>query len=125
MAYSTHFLDFKRVLKELSSKWSGVEYGDEKVSVVADKIEEAKKTMKENINKLLVRDEEINELLDKTSDLDEEVVQFKKETGKVEGHMRRKNRKICCVIVIVVVVIALLLILVLSIVLNKGKKKGR
>ena len=64
MAYSTHFLDFKRTLRELSVKvcaptlisspsqrfsphqWSGVEHSDEKTSVVTEKIEEAKRVMK-------------------------------------------------------------------------------
>ena len=80
--------------------------------------------VQDNIEKLIDRDSQIEELLDKTSDLDIDTNRFLVETKKVESHMRQKNRKICCVVIIVCAVVVVLGIIVLAIMLTRRGGRG-
>jgi vesicle-associated membrane protein 7 len=109
MAYSTSFLDFKRVLKDEMIKWSAVEFSDAKIENVSRKIDKVKDTMKVrflkvffynskflkkgNIDKLWERDSQIEDLLEKTELLETETKTFKTNTNKLASHFWWKNCK--------------------------------
>jgi vesicle-associated membrane protein 7 len=109
MAYSTSFLDFKRVLKEEMAKWGAVEFSDAKIENVSRKIDKVKDTMKGNIDKLWERDSQIEDLLEKTELLETESQTFKTNTKKLASHFWWKNFKIWLIIIIVLLVLGWLI----------------
>ncbi len=109
MAYSTSFLDFKRILKDEMAKWGAVEFSDAKIENVSRKIDKVKDTMKGNIDKLWERDSQIEDLLEKTELLETETKTFKTNTNKLAAHFWWKNFKIWAIIIVVLIVLTWLI----------------
>ena len=109
MAYSTSFLDFKRILKEEMIRFGNIEFADNKTAEVSRKIDGVRNTMKNNIDKLWERDSEIEDLLEKTELLDIESSSLKVSSGKLKNKIWWKNVKVW-VIIIVISIIAIWLI---------------
>lgn len=109
MAYSTSFLDFKRVLKEEMSRFGRIEHADNKIAEVSEKIELVKDTMKSNISKLWERDSQIEDLLEKTELLETESQTLKVNTKKLASKFWWKNFKIWVIIIVVVIVLTWLI----------------
>jgi hypothetical protein len=109
MAYSTTFLDFKRILKEEMIKWSQVEHSDQKIAEVSAKLDTVKNTMKSNIDKLWERDSQIEDLLEKTELLETESTTLKVNTKKLASKFWWKNFKIWVIIIVVLIVLTWLI----------------
>jgi hypothetical protein len=106
MAYSTSFLDFKRVLKEEMIRFGKIEHADNKIAEASSKIELVKNTMKSNIDKLWERDSQIEDLLEKTELLETESSSLKVNSKKLATKFWWKNFKIWVIIIVVLIVVA-------------------
>jgi len=92
---------FGRVLVERMEFFSNDKSSD-KISKVKTDIDDVKKTMVNNIEKVLERGERIETLVDKTDDLHNQAQSFKRKGAKLKRKMWWKNAKLCCCLVVVV-----------------------
>jgi len=105
---------FGRVLTERMDFFSNDKSAD-KISKVRGDIEDVKKTMVNNIDKVLERSEKIEILVDKTDDLHSQSQSFKRKGTKLKRKMWWKNTKLCCCIAfIITIILAVIIILLLS-----------
>jgi len=100
--------DFSRVLQNQMNYFSNSKAAD-KINKVKGDIEEIKSVMVENIEKVLQRGEQIENLVDQTKNLETQAIRFKKESGHLKRAMWIRNLKITCVLVFVVLILVYLL----------------
>jgi len=103
---------FGRVLTERMDFFSNDKSAD-KISKVKGDIDEVKKTMVTNIEKVLERSEKIEVLVDKTDELHTQSQSFRRKGTKLKQKMWWKNAKLCCCIIVIIAVIIAVLILTL------------
>lgn len=105
---------FGRVLTERMDFFSN-DKGADKINKVKGDIDEVKKTMVTNIEKVLERGEKIEMLVNKTDDLHSQSQSFKRKGTKLKRKMWWKNTKLClCIIIIIVLIITVLTLALLS-----------
>jgi len=105
---------FGRVIIERMDFFSNDKSAD-KISKVKGDIDDVKKTMVNNIEKVLERSEKIEILVDKTDDLHTQSQSFKRKGTKLKRKMWWKNTKLCCCIIFVItVILAVIIISLLS-----------
>jgi len=100
---------FGRVLAERMEFFSNDRSVD-KISKVKGDIDDVKKTMVNNIEKVLERNERIEILVDKTDDLHTNAQSFKRKGTKLKRKMWWKNTKLCCCLIALVVFIIVVVI---------------
>jgi len=103
---------FGRVLQERMEFFSNDKSAD-KIAKVKGDIDDVKKTMVTNIEKALLRNEQIEVLVDKTDDLNTQSQSFKQKGTKLKKKMWWKNLKLTCCLITVCVVIFLVVIFLL------------
>jgi len=94
----------------------------DKVKQVQAQVEEVKGIMHQNIEKVIERGDKIENLQEKTDELQNSAQQFKKSTTKLKRQMWWKNMKLN--LIIAFIVIAILLILILGAVCGVGLCHG-
>jgi len=105
---------FGRVLQERMDFFSHDKSAD-KIAKVKGEIDDTKKVMISNIDKVLERGEKIEVLVDKTEDLEQQSQSFRKKGTKLKRKMWWKNAKLCiCIIVVVLVILTLITFAILS-----------
>ncbi|XP_041915067.1 vesicle-associated membrane protein 8 isoform X2 [Alosa sapidissima] len=82
-----------------------------KVSQVQDQVNDVKVILKDNINKVLERGERLDDLIDKTDDLQATADSFQKTSTRVARKYWWKNIKMMIIIGVIVVIIIVLIIL--------------
>lgn len=83
----------------------------DKVQVLRDQVDGVKKVMTDNVDRILARGERLDDLMDKTHDLQDGAQHFKQTSQKVARSYWWKNVKLVVVIVVVVLVIVLIIVL--------------
>jgi len=96
--------DFSRVLQIKMDYYSNNPSAD-KVSKVKGEIDEVKSVMVQNIEKMLDRGERIELLVDKTADLSNNAVRFKKQSTQLKRAMWCKNLKLTILLVVIAIVV--------------------
>jgi len=105
---------FGRVLQERMDFFSNDKSVD-KISKVKGEIDDTKKVMIKNIDKVLERGQKIEVLVDKTEDLEQQSQSFRQKGTKLKRKMWWKNAKLCiCIIAIVVIILTLITLAILS-----------
>jgi len=103
LAYSMN-ADFSRVLQNQMDYYSNNPNAD-KITKVRSEIDKVKTVMVQNIEKVLERGERIELLVDKTENLNQTAVQFKKKSTQVKRRMWWKNVRVLVILIIVILVI--------------------
>jgi len=103
---------FSRVLKERIEFFSNDKGGDDKISKVKGEIEDTKKVMVQNIDKVLERGSKIEELVDKTDTLQSHSHSFRNKGRQLRRNMWWKNCKLCCILLSIILIILIIVIVV-------------
>uniref|UniRef100_A0A3P9LEC4 Vesicle-associated membrane protein 8 (endobrevin) n=1 Tax=Oryzias latipes TaxID=8090 RepID=A0A3P9LEC4_ORYLA len=80
-----------------------------------DQVDGVKNIMTENVDRILARGERLDELMDKTEDLQMGVSHFKHTAQKVARSYWWKNVKLVVVLVVIVLVIILIIVLLATV----------
>ncbi|XP_036954677.1 vesicle-associated membrane protein 8 [Acanthopagrus latus] len=83
----------------------------DKVQTLRDQVDGVKNIMTENVDRILARGERLDDLMDKSEDLQAGAQHFKQTSQKVARSYWWKNVKLVVVIVVVVLIIVLIIIL--------------
>lgn len=92
---------------------SKTEYTKFDTGEVRKSIGEIKNIMVDNISKLFERGEKLDNIVDKTEDLQKESIEFKKKSNTLKKKMKYKN--IICISLIILLIIIVGLIIMFSI----------
>jgi vesicle-associated membrane protein 7 len=91
--------DFGRILARKMEFYSNDPSVD-KIRAVSEQIDSVKATMVKNLDKVLERGEKIEELVDKTENLNYQANSFKTKSTQLKKHYRCKNQKITIIFVV-------------------------
>ncbi|XP_074525413.1 vesicle-associated membrane protein 8 [Halichoeres trimaculatus] len=83
----------------------------DKVQTLRDQVDGVKSIMTQNVDRILARGERLDDLMDKSEDLQAGAQHFKQTSQKVARTYWWKNVKLIVVIVVVVLIIVLIIIL--------------
>lgn len=83
----------------------------DKVQTLKDQVDGVKNIMTQNVDRILARGERLDDLMDKSEDLQAGAQHFKQTSQKVARSYWWKNVKLIVVIVVVVLIIVLIIIL--------------
>ncbi|XP_066567611.1 uncharacterized protein LOC136755110 [Amia ocellicauda] len=89
----------------------GAQTGSQKLEDIQVQVNDVKGILKDNIDKVLDRGEKLDDLIDKTEDLQATADTFQKTATRVSRKMWWKNTKMIIIIVVIVVIILILIIL--------------
>ncbi|ELU08344.1 hypothetical protein CAPTEDRAFT_181820 [Capitella teleta] len=106
--------DFSPVLANQMERFSRTDGASgDNLTVLQSQVEEVKGVMTQNIEKVLERGERLDDLMDKTTDLEASSLTFKKTARTVQRKMFWKNRKMTIILVCVALVIITIIILII------------
>ncbi|ELR21002.1 RSNARE, VAMP71-family [Acanthamoeba castellanii str. Neff] len=100
--------EFSRVLQRQMEYFS-YDPSVDKISLVQKKVDETKKVMVENIERVLDRGEKIELLVTRTEQLQDQSYRFSTESRRLKWSMCRDNYKLWAILVIVVIIIVWLI----------------
>eukprot|EP00037_Helgoeca_nana_P038233 m.19492 g.19492 ORF g.19492 m.19492 type:complete len:218 (-) comp9972_c0_seq1:180-833(-) len=113
--------EFAPVIKRQMSYFSKSNAGGgDKMSAIRAEMDEVKGVMVENIEKTLNRGEHIDLLVDKTENLSDSSMRFKKKSTKLKNSMWWANQRWCIGVTLLITVIIVIIILV-----ETGKHKDK
>ncbi|XP_072289958.1 vesicle-associated membrane protein 8 [Eucyclogobius newberryi] len=92
----------------------------DKVSVLKEQVDGVKNIMTQNVDRILARGERLDDLMDKSEDLQAGAQTFKHTSTKVARSYWWKNVKLVVIIVVVVLIIVLIIILLATGVIPTG-----
>ncbi|XP_068422916.1 vesicle-associated membrane protein 8 [Clinocottus analis] len=92
----------------------------DKVQTLKDQVDGVKDIMTQNVDRILARGERLDDLMDKSEDLQAGAQHFKQTSQKVARNYWWKNVKMVVVIVVVVLIIILIIILLATGVIPVG-----
>jgi len=95
---------FSRVLSAQMTYYSNTRNSD-KISKVKGEVDELKSVMVENIEKVLSRGDRIENLVDKTENLESQAIHFKKQSTALKRSMWMKNCKLTIILIIVLIIV--------------------
>mmetsp|Transcript_29605 Transcript_29605/g.24924 ORF Transcript_29605/g.24924 Transcript_29605/m.24924 type:complete len:110 (+) Transcript_29605:117-446(+) len=96
--------EFSRVLSKQMEYYSQ-NGAQDKVDKVKEQMDDVKNVMVDNIEKVLKRGEKIELLVDKTDNLNQQSIRFKKHSTQLKQAMWWQNAKLMIVVGVVVVVV--------------------
>jgi len=96
--------DFARVLQAQMDRINSQE-NDPKITKIRGQLSEVKDTMMENIDKVLLRGEKIELLVDKTEDLEQHAFKFQRGARNLNRAMCLRNAKWTAIVIAVVILI--------------------
>lgn len=96
--------DFQRVIQQYMEKYNSLGQTD-RISKVKNEISEVTNVMINNIDKVLERGEKIELLVDKTEDLEQHAIKFKKNSRNLRRAMWWQNVKLMLLIGVLVILI--------------------
>ncbi|XP_028829676.1 vesicle-associated membrane protein 8 isoform X2 [Denticeps clupeoides] len=85
-----------------------------RINQAQEQVNDVKVILKDNINKVLERGERLDDLIDKTDDLQATADSFQRTSTRVARKLWWKNTKMIIIIVVIVVVIIVLIALLAS-----------
>nr|XP_046225589.1 vesicle-associated membrane protein 7 isoform X1 [Oncorhynchus gorbuscha]XP_046225590.1 vesicle-associated membrane protein 7 isoform X1 [Oncorhynchus gorbuscha]XP_046225591.1 vesicle-associated membrane protein 7 isoform X1 [Oncorhynchus gorbuscha] len=103
--------DLHQVLGQLMADYSSQQPASSKLESVQGQVNEVKVILKDNINKVLERGERLDDLVDKTHDLQATADSFQRTSTRVARKYWWKNTKMMIIIGVIVLIILILIIL--------------
>jgi len=95
---------------------------NDRVGQLRGQVDEVRGVMSQNIERVMERGERLDDLVDKTGNLEQNAVKFRQTSRKVKRKMWWKNTKMT--LILIVVVIAIILIIIFSVVPMGGGGGG-
>lgn len=106
--------DFGPVLENQMERFSRDGTGGDQISTLQSQVEEVKGVMTQNIEKVLERGERLEELMEKTTELESNAATFKKTSRQVQRKMWWKNTRWTIILAVVaILVIGIIIIIIL------------
>jgi vesicle-associated membrane protein 7 len=102
LAYSPQFEEFARVVEQEMNRFGHMKFADNKIAEVNEKVEATKNVMKENVQKVIERGDNIETLIEKTDILVQKSDSFRVNTKTLERNLWWKNVKIWIILILVV-----------------------
>ncbi len=102
LAYSPQFEEFARVVEQEMNRFGHMKFADNKIAEVNEKVEATKNVMKENVQKVIDRGDNIETLIEKTDILVQSSDSFRVNTKTLERNIWWKNVKIWVILILVV-----------------------
>lgn len=103
MAYSPQFEEFARVVEQEMNRFGHMKFADNKMAEVSEKVEATKQVMKDNVQKVIDRGENIETLIERTDILVQRSDSFRVNTKELERKLWWKNVKIWIILILVVI----------------------
>jgi len=103
--------EFSGTMQQLMEQYS--RRGNDNMAMLQSQVDEVRGVMTQNIEKVLQRGENLEDLMDKTTDLEIHSMAFKKTARQVHRKMWWKNTKMMCILGIVVVTVIAIIILII------------
>jgi len=110
MAYSPQFEEFARVVEQEMNRFGHMKFADAKMAEVNEKVEATKQVMKDNVNKVIERGDQIEDLIEKTDILVQTSDSFRVNTKTLERKIWWKNVKVWIILILVCLVLAWLIL---------------
>jgi len=104
--------DFEQVLANNMERFSADGGGDQ-ISTLQSQVEEVKGVMTQNIERVLERGQRLEDLMDKTTDLEANAATFKKTSGRVQRKMWWRNTRWTIILVVVSIIVVGIIILII------------
>jgi vesicle-associated membrane protein 7 len=101
LAYSPQFEEFARVVEQEMNRFGHMKFADNKIAEVNDKVEATKQVMKDNVQKVIDRGDNIESLIEKTDILVQRSDSFRVNTKTLERNLWWKNVKIWVILIVV------------------------
>lgn len=106
--------DFGPVLESQMERFSRDGSGGDKISTLQSQVEDVKGVMTQNIERVLERGQRLEELMDKTTELEASAATFKKTSRSVRHKMWWKNTRWTIILVVVaILVVAIIIVIIL------------
>lgn len=105
--------DFEQVLANQMERFSAVDGGGDQISTLQSQVEEVKGVMTQNIERVLERGQRLEDLMDKTTDLEANAATFKKTSNRVQRKMWWRNTRWTIILVVVSIIIVGVIILII------------
>ncbi|XP_059139592.1 vesicle-associated membrane protein 7-like [Physella acuta] len=106
--------EFSFVLSQLIKKYSQPGAGaSSAVATVQAQVEEVKGVMSQNIERVLQRGDKLEDLMDKTEELEAGAASFQKTAKKIQKRYWWRNKKMTIILVIVALVVVLIITLII------------
>jgi vesicle-associated membrane protein 7 len=120
LAHRAHFAeegelnrDFSPVLASQMERFSQEGSGDQ-ISTLQSQVEEVKGVMTQNIERVLERGQRLEDLMDKTNDLEAHAATFKKTSSRVQHRMWWRNTRWTIILIAVsILVVGIIIIIIL------------
>nr|XP_039273080.1 vesicle-associated membrane protein 7-like [Styela clava] len=103
--------EFRQVLADILDKYNSGK-GDQ-LSALQNQVGEVTGIMRQNVETVLERGEKLDDLVDKTEDLQNSATTFKVTSTKISRKMMWKNRKMMIIAVVVTLVVILIIVLII------------
>eukprot|EP00029_Vermamoeba_vermiformis_P002664 TRINITY_DN1303_c0_g1_i1.p1 TRINITY_DN1303_c0_g1~~TRINITY_DN1303_c0_g1_i1.p1 ORF type:complete len:255 (+),score=65.63 TRINITY_DN1303_c0_g1_i1:18-782(+) len=101
--------DFAKTLQNLTEYYSNTQNSD-KITKLKGELDEVKNVMVTNIEKVLERGEKIELLVDKTDQLNQTSVNFRKKATQLKRSMWWKNVKLTIMIILILIVVVYIIV---------------
>lgn len=105
--------DFGPVLENQMERFSRDGSGGDQISTLKSQVEEVKGVMTQNIDKVLERGQRLEELMEKTTELESSAATFKKTSKRVHHKMWWKNTRWAIILAVVAVVVVGIIIVII------------
>ncbi|XP_033643976.1 vesicle-associated membrane protein 7-like [Asterias rubens] len=108
--------DFSNVLSQEMDHYSHMKESNSKVSALQNQVDEVKDIMIQNIDNVLSRGEKLDDLMQKTEDLEASAQSFQKSARRVSNKYKWMNRRnLLIMIIVITIVLAILIVIILKI----------
>ncbi|XP_035668868.1 vesicle-associated membrane protein 7-like [Branchiostoma floridae] len=105
--------DFQPILAEKMEQFSKPGAGGDQLSMLQSQVDEVKGVMSQNIEKVLARGDRLDNLMEKTDELEASADTFKKTARRVKKKYFWKNAKMMIILSVVVLVVLIILTLII------------
>jgi len=103
--------EFSSTMQQLMEQYSRRD--NDNLNLLQSQVDEVRDVMTQNIEKVLQRGENLEDLMDKTTDLEHHSMAFKKTARQVHRKMWWKNAKMTCILAVVVLTVLLVIVLII------------
>jgi vesicle-associated membrane protein 7 len=110
MAYSPQFEEFARTVELEMNRFGHMQFADNKIAEVNEKVEATKQVMKDNVQKVIDRGDDIDSLIEKTDILVQKSESFKVNTKTLKTKIWWKNVKIWVILIVVIIFLVWLIL---------------
>jgi vesicle-associated membrane protein 7 len=103
--------DFSRILSSCMQQANGSEAADDRFTAIRSSLSDVKEQMVDNIDRVIMRGERIDLLVDKSGELEEKAISFKKQSKGLRRGQCLKNAKWTLLAAIIIAMLILFIVM--------------